>query len=170
MEGLRGKVVSGALGEENVMLAEGSFSGQSILAANLASKAKERAFSSGSVALDDMVILDDGSFAAVSAESNNRIMGMAGMKLVEDGKGTGSFGMSAMNLDLTEEKGESAGAGLPDCGGSIRRVLFVLCPDGIPLEPERPQGAALPESDRHPLRPHGSVHAKCHSCGGHYLG
>ena len=90
------------------MLAEGSFSGQSSLAANLASRANERALSRGSVALDDMVILDDGSFEAVSAESKNRIMGMAGMKLAEDGKGTGSFAMSALNLDLTEEKGAAA--------------------------------------------------------------
>jgi hypothetical protein len=108
MEGQRGRVVSGALGETNMMLAEGSFSGQSSLAASLTSRANERAFSSGSVALDDMVILDDGSFAAVSAESKNRIMGMAGMKLLEDGKGVGSFGMSAMNIDLNEEKGASA--------------------------------------------------------------
>ena len=108
MEGLGGKVVSGALGEENVMLAEGSFSGQSSLAANLASRANERAFSSGSATLDDVVILDDGSFEAVSKEGNSPIMGMAGMRLAEDGKGIGSFAMSAMDIDLTEEKGEGA--------------------------------------------------------------
>ncbi len=90
------------------MLAESSFSGQSSLAANLASRANERAFSSGSATLDDVVILDDGSFEAVSKEGNSPIMGMAGMRLAEDGKGIGSFAMSAMDIDLTEEKGEGA--------------------------------------------------------------
>lgn len=92
MEGLGEKVASGALGEENVVLAKGGFSGQGSLAANLASGAKERAVFSGSASIDDMVILNEGSFEAVSMEGNSPIMGMAGMRLVEGGKSIGSIG------------------------------------------------------------------------------
>ncbi|MBN1235954.1 MAG: hypothetical protein JW999_07890, partial [Methanotrichaceae archaeon] len=104
MEGLGGKVVSGALGQENVMLAEGGFSGQGSMQANLLSAASERAFSSGSAAIDNVLILDDDSFKAVSLEGGSQIMGASGMRLVEDGKGIGSFDMTVMNLDLAEEK------------------------------------------------------------------
>ncbi len=105
MDGQGGKVVSGALGEKNVMLAKTGFSGQGTLTANLASKGSERAFSSGSAALDNVIILDDGSFKAVSTESKSRVMGMAGMRLVDDGKAIGSFDMSVMNLDRSDELG-----------------------------------------------------------------
>ena len=105
MDGQKGKVVSGALGEKNVMLAESGFSGQGSMAANLASKGSESASSSGSAAIDDVVILDDGSFKAVSTESKNRVMGMAGMRLADDGQGIGSFDMGVMNLDRSPENG-----------------------------------------------------------------
>ena len=106
MDGLGGRVVSGALGEENVMLAKTGFSGQGTLTANLESIGSESASSSGSAALDDVVILDGGSFKAVSEDSKSRVMGMAGMRLVDDGKSIGSFDMSVMNLDRSAaEKG-----------------------------------------------------------------
>jgi uncharacterized membrane protein len=47
MEGQGGRVVSGALGEENVMLAEGGYYGQGSMKANLASSASKRAISKG---------------------------------------------------------------------------------------------------------------------------
>ena len=87
------------------MLAKTGFSGQGTLTANLESIGSESASSSGSAALDDVVILDGGSFEAVSTDSKSRVMGMAGMRLVDDGKGIGSFDMSVMNLDRSDETG-----------------------------------------------------------------
>jgi hypothetical protein len=121
MEGQEGEVISGALGEKNVVVATGAFSGQGSLEANLASFASERAISRGSTAIDDVVILDDESFKAVSTDGDSRIMGMAGMRLTEDDKGIGSFDTSVMNLDLTEEKDASQvsqTAGAAASGGS----------------------------------------------------
>jgi len=105
MAGQGGKVVSGALGEENVMLAEGGFSGQGSMKAVLASSASERAFSSGSLAIDDILLLDADSFNAVSPDGENQIMGMSGLRMMGDGSGIGSFDASILNLDLTDQKG-----------------------------------------------------------------
>ncbi|MHB8120088.1 MAG: M10 family metallopeptidase domain-containing protein [Methanothrix sp.] len=105
MEGQGGKVVSGALGEKNVMLAEGGFSGQGSMKANLASAASERAFSSGSAAIDDILVLSDDSFNAVSQGGENQMMGMSGLRMVGDGSDLGSFDVSILNLGLTDAKG-----------------------------------------------------------------
>jgi len=120
-------VVSGSLSEENVVLATGSFSGQGRMQAVLASSAAERAFSSGSAAIDDIVILDDGSFKAVSTKGDSQIMGMAGMRLADGGKSIGSFDMSVMNLDLAKEKGAaevSQTAAAAASGGSYSSYLL----------------------------------------------
>jgi hypothetical protein len=105
MEGQGGKVVSGALGEENVMLAEGSFSGQGSMKANLASAASERAFSRGFAAIDDILVLSDDSFNAVSEGGEDQMMGMSGLRMVGDGSGIGSFDVSVLNLGLNDAKG-----------------------------------------------------------------
>ncbi|MEI6105156.1 MAG: matrixin family metalloprotease [Methanothrix sp.] len=105
MEGQGGKVVSGALGKENVMLAEGGFSGQGSMNANLASAASDRAFSRGSAAIDDILVLSADSFNAVSQGGEDQMMGMSGLRMVGDGSGIGSFGVSVLNLGLTDAKG-----------------------------------------------------------------
>lgn len=105
LEGQGGKVVSGALGEENVMLAEGRFSGQGSMKANLASAASERAFSRGFAAIDDTLVLSDDSFNAVSQDGEDQMMGMSGLRMVGDGSGIGSFDVSVLNLGLTDAKG-----------------------------------------------------------------
>lgn len=98
--GQEGRVLSGALDEENVLLAEVGFSGMGTLSARLTSRADETAHSEGYAAIDDTVLLNDGSFEAVSREGGSRIMGMAGTRLTEGaGKSIGSFELQVMNLD-----------------------------------------------------------------------
>jgi hypothetical protein len=105
MEGQGGKVVSGALGKENVMLAEGGFSGQGSMKANLVSAASDRASSRGSAAIDDILVLSADSFNAVSQGGEDQMMGMSGLRMVGDGSDIGSFGVSILNLGLTDAKG-----------------------------------------------------------------
>jgi hypothetical protein len=105
MVGQGGKVVSGALGEENVMLAEGGFYGQGSMKANLASAASERASSRGVASIDDVLVLSGDSFNAVSQSNENPMMGMSGLRMLGDGGGIGSFDVSVLNLGLTDAKG-----------------------------------------------------------------
>jgi hypothetical protein len=108
--GQEGRVLSGALGEENVLLAEVGFSGMGTLSARLTSRADETAHSEGYAAIDDTVLLNDGSFEAVSREGESRIMGMAGTRLTEGaGKSIGSFELQVMNLDRELRIQEGAG-------------------------------------------------------------
>lgn len=102
MEGQGGEVVSGALGDENVVAATCSFDGQGGIDANLASAASEHAFSRGSAAIDNVVILDDGSFKAVSTDGEDLVMGLSGLRIAGDD--LGSFDMCVMDLDLKKEK------------------------------------------------------------------
>jgi len=104
MGGQGGKVVSGALGEENVMLTEGGFSGQGSMKANLASAASKHAFSRGSAAIDDIQVLGADSFNAVSSGSENLMMGMSGLRMVGDGSDIGSFDVRVLNFDLAGAK------------------------------------------------------------------
>ena len=108
--GQEGRVLSGALGEENVLLAEVGFSGMGTLSARLTSRADETAHSEGYAAIDDTVLLNDGSFEAVSREGGSRIMGMAGTRLTEGaGKSIGSFELQVMNLDREADIQDRAG-------------------------------------------------------------
>ena len=121
--GQEGRVLSGALGEENVLLAEVGFSGMGTLSARLTSRADETAHSEGYAAIDDTVLLNDGSFEAVSREGGSRIMGMAGTRLTEGaGKSIGSIELQVMNLDREERIQEGAGqastAAASSSGGS----------------------------------------------------
>ena len=121
--GQEGRVLSGALGEENVLLAEVGFSGMGTLSARLTSRADETAHSEGYAAIDDTVLLNDGSFEAVSREGGSRIMGMAGTRLTEGaGKSIGSFELQVMNLDREadiQDRAEQAGtAAALSSGGS----------------------------------------------------
>jgi len=121
--GQEGRVLSGALGEENVLLAEVGFSGMGTLSARLTSRADETAHSEGYAAIDDTVLLNDGSFEAVSGQGSSRIMGMAGTRLTEGaGKSIGSFELQVMNLDREERVLEGAGqagtAAASSSGGS----------------------------------------------------
>ena len=121
--GEEGRVLSGALGEENVLIAEVGFSGMGTLSARLTSRADETAHSEGYAAIDDTVLLNDGSFEAVSREGGSRIMGMAGTRLTEGaGKSIGSFELQVMNLDREadiQDRAEQAGtAAALSSGGS----------------------------------------------------
>jgi len=121
--GQEGRVLSGALGEENVLLAEVGFSGMGTLSARLTSRADETAHSEGYAAIDDTVLLNDGSFEAVSREGESRIMGMAGTRLTEGaGKSIGSFELQVMNLDREadiQDRAEQVGtAAALSSGGS----------------------------------------------------
>ncbi|MCX6680337.1 MAG: hypothetical protein NTX42_08235 [Methanothrix sp.] len=105
MEGQGGKMVSVALGKKNVMLAESSFSGQGSMKANLASAASDGAFSRGFAVIDDVLVLSDDYFNAVSEGGEDLMMGMSGLRMLGDGSGIGSFDVSVLNLGLNDAKG-----------------------------------------------------------------
>jgi hypothetical protein len=104
MEGQGGKVISGALGEENIMLAEGGYYGQGSMKANLASAASKRAISSGSASIDDVLVLSGESFNAVTSMRESAMMGISGLRVVGDESDIGSFDVSVLNIDLADEK------------------------------------------------------------------
>jgi hypothetical protein len=104
MEGQGGKIISGALGEENVMLAEGSYYGQGSMKANFASSASKRAISNGFASIDNVQVLSDDSFNAVSSKGERAMMGISGLRVVGDESGIGSFDVSVLSFDLAGEK------------------------------------------------------------------
>jgi hypothetical protein len=107
IKGQSGKVTSGALGENNVVVAESSFSGDGSLVANLGSAASKYAYFGGSAKLDETTILNAESFNSVSPNSNNQIMGTSGLRMLGDESTLGSFSTSVLNMGLTGEKGAS---------------------------------------------------------------
>lgn len=111
IEGQGGRVVSGALGAENVMLAEGNYYGQGSMKALLASAASERATASGFASIDDVCVLSSESMKAISSRSENVMMGLSGMRMAGDGNDMGSFDVSALNLDLDGEKNSAEATG-----------------------------------------------------------
>ncbi|MGB4698270.1 MAG: hypothetical protein WBH08_10565 [Methanothrix sp.] len=130
--GQEGRVLSGSMGEENVLLAEVGFSGMGTLSAHLTSRADETAHSEGYAAIDDTVLLNDGSFETVSREGSSRIMGMAGTRLTEGaGKSIGSFELQVMNLDRVERIEEGAGqvgtSAASSSGGSYSSYALTGC-------------------------------------------
>lgn len=104
MEGQGGKVISGALGEENVMLVEGGYYGQGSMKANLASSASKHAISNGFASIDNVLVLSDESINAVSSNGESAMMGISGLRVVGDEGGIGSFDVSVLNFDLAVEK------------------------------------------------------------------
>ncbi len=131
--GQKGRVLSGALGKENVLLAEVGFSGEGTLSARLTSGADEKALSQGHVAIDDTVLLNDGSFEAVSNEGEGRIMGMAGSRLIgEEGQGIGGFDLKVMNLARKEKRPDrselaSTAGAAASSGGSYSSYVLTGC-------------------------------------------
>jgi hypothetical protein len=111
MEGEGGRVVSGSLGEENVMLAEGGYNGQGSMKANLASAALERAISSGFASIDGVLVLSGDSFNAVSSMHESAMMGISGMRMAGDGNGIGSFDVGVFNFDLAGQKETAKASG-----------------------------------------------------------
>ncbi len=104
IEGQGGKVLSGALGEENVMRAEGSYSGQGRMNANLVSAASQRAISSGFASIDNVLVLSGDSFEAVSSGSEDLMMGISGLRMLGDGSEMGGFDVSVLNFNLADAK------------------------------------------------------------------
>ncbi len=100
------------------MVAKGSFEGLGTLTANLDSATLDRASARGTAALDGVTLLNDDSFKAVSSNSENRGMGMAGIRMVEGG--VGNFDMSILNMDRKAESGEAYSSQKADApaGGS----------------------------------------------------
>jgi len=99
MAGLEGSFLSGAVGDENVMGAAGTFTGAGIMTANLASTASAengRASTGGAAALDSMTFLDESSFQAVSSQSLG--MGLAAARDMGNGN-LGTLDMSVLNLE-----------------------------------------------------------------------
>jgi hypothetical protein len=123
--GKSGKVISGALGEENVMLAEGGYYGQGSMKAVLASAASERAVASGFASIDDVVVLSGESINALSRVPESAMMGVSGLRMLGEQSDIGSFDASVFNFNLHGEKEDAkasastvAASAIPSAGGS----------------------------------------------------
>ncbi|OPY53351.1 MAG: hypothetical protein A4E49_01458 [Methanosaeta sp. PtaU1.Bin112] len=112
MEGQGGKVISLAVGEENVLLAEGDYYGQGGMKANLASAASERAIASGFASIDDVSVLSSESVDAFSSMQENAMMGVSGMRMLGDASNIGSFDVSVLNFNLDGEKETTKASGV----------------------------------------------------------
>jgi len=126
IQGQSGRVTSGALGEKNVVVAEGSFSGAGRLSANLGSSAAKYANFGGSAKIDDTTILNSDSFSSVSPDGKNQIMGTSGLRMLADDSSLGSFSTSVLNMGLTGAKGASASTKVATTatGGSYTSYKF----------------------------------------------
>jgi hypothetical protein len=153
MEGQGGKVISGALGEENVMLAEGGYYGRGSMKANLASEASKHAISNGFASIDNVLVLNGESFNTVSSMSESAMMGISGLRVVGDESEIGSFDVSILNFNLDGEKetamaSEITESGMTFTGGSYSsfrlagyrwntldpQIQLYLNPTGTPAE------------------------------------
>ncbi len=112
MEGQGGKVISRAVGEENVLLAEGGYYGQGSMKAILASAASERAIASGFASIDDVLVLSSESVKAFSSMQENAMMGVSGLRMLGDASNIGSFDVSVLNFKLDGEGETSKAAGV----------------------------------------------------------
>lgn len=104
MAGEGGSILSGAVGDENVMGATGTFTGAGLMSASLASFASAetgRATSDGSASLDGVTLIDSGSFEAVSSQSLE--IGLEGLRDVGDGS-VGGFDMNVLNQEQAEKE------------------------------------------------------------------
>jgi hypothetical protein len=104
MDGQGGKVISGAVGEENVLLAKGDYYGQGSMKAILASAASERAIASGFASIDDVLVLSGESVKAFSSMQENGMMGVSGLRMLGDANNIGSFDVSILNFNLNGEE------------------------------------------------------------------
>jgi predicted Zn-dependent protease len=122
IEGHGGNVASGALGEENVMLAEGSYYGQGSMKAVFASAASERAVAGGFAFIDDVLVLSSESMKALSSVPESAMMGVSGLRMLGDESDTGSFDVSVLNFNQNgEEEAKTSGIAastIPSAGGS----------------------------------------------------
>lgn len=122
IEGHGGKVASGALGEENVMLAEGSYYGQGSMKAVFASAASEHAVAGGSASIDDVIVLSSESMNALSNVPESAMMGVSGLRMLGDESDLGSFDVSVLNFNQNgEEEAKTSGIAastIPSAGGS----------------------------------------------------
>ncbi len=108
MIGEGGSILSGAVGDENVMGATGTFTGAGLMSADLASFASSetgRATSDGAASLDGVTLIDSGSFEAVSSQSLE--MGLEGLRDVGDGS-VGGFDLNVLNLEQAEKESAAA--------------------------------------------------------------
>ena len=122
IEGQGGKVASGALGEENVMMAEGGYYGQGRMKAIFASAASERAVAGGFASIDGVPVLSSESMNALSREPEGAMMGISGLRVLGDEDDLGSFDVSVLNLNRNGEEGAItsgvASSAVPSAGGS----------------------------------------------------
>ncbi len=122
IEGHGGKVTSGALGEENVMMAESGYCGQGSMKAIFASAASERAAASGFASIDGVPVLSSDSMNALSRTPEGAMMGISGLRVLGDENDLGSFDVNVLNLNRNgEEDAKTSGAvssTVPSAGGS----------------------------------------------------
>ena len=159
LAGQGGRVVAGALGKDNVIVANGGFEGFGIMNAHLDSAVLDHATAGGTAALDGVDLLNDDSFKAVSSDDKTRGMGMSGLRVVDGG--IGNFDVSILNTNLNAMDGvdhaSQVAAVTATSGGSYSsyaltgyrwnqkdpQVQLYLNPTGTPsgLTPESSQSA-----------------------------
>jgi hypothetical protein len=98
LAGQGGRVVAGALGKDNVIVATGGFDGFGIMNAHLDSSTLDHASAGGTAALDGVDLLTDDSFKAVLSDDKTQGLGMSGLRIVDGG--IGNFDMSILNTNL----------------------------------------------------------------------
>lgn len=106
ISGMAGSMTSGAISDENVMVAEGSFLGAGALSAKFSSTASDRASADGEASIDGVKWLDENTFHEIASE--NKGMGMAGLRMV--GYRIGTFDMSVLNLEMDAKAGGALAA------------------------------------------------------------
>jgi hypothetical protein len=103
LAGQGGRVVAGALGKDNVIVANGGFEGFGIMNAHLDSASLDHASAGGTAALDGVDLLNEDSFKAVSSDDETRGLGMSGLRVVDGG--IGNFDVSILNTNLNAKDG-----------------------------------------------------------------
>ncbi len=159
LAGQGGRVVAGALGKDNVIVANGGFEGYGIMDAHLDSAVLDHASAGGTAALDGVGLLNDDSFKAVSSDDKTRGLGIAGLRVVDGG--IGNFNVGILNTNLNARDGvdhaSQVAAATATSGGSYSsyaltgyrwnqndpQVQLYLNPTGTPsgLTPESSQSA-----------------------------
>jgi hypothetical protein len=103
LAGQGGRVVAGALGKDNAIVANGGFEGFGIMNAHLDSATLDHASAGGTAALDGVDLLTDDSFKAVSSDDKTRGLGIAGLRVVDGG--IGNFNVGILNTNLNARDG-----------------------------------------------------------------
>lgn len=105
IRGLEGRILAGALGSDNVMVAKGSFEGLGSMKADLGATTQDQASVAGTAFIDGVPLLSDHTFRAISGNDEGQGVGISGLRMVDGG--LGNFDVSVISSDLNDASGRS---------------------------------------------------------------